>query len=320
MSKDRIVSFYKFCSIQDLDSTRITLKSAALGLGLKGTVLLAHEGINASLYGQAGAVQEFLDFVQARPEIGSLDLKENDLDLSAFRRMLVKVKKEIVTMNKEGLAPAVATGGFLSPNEFKAWMDEGREFILVDTRNHYEVALGTFKNAINPNTQSFSEFPKWVEDNLSDKKNANIVTICTGGVRTEKATTYMKQQGFTNIFQIKGGILRYFAETAQGESAPYWEGECVVFDKRKAIKPDLTPSAKELCFICYSPLVESDLCQAALPAGKLCAPCYAKYQAKQEERKNKGLLKQQAFMQKRAKHRAEVRDQMTNKESMPSNL
>ena len=139
MSKDRIVSFYKFCTIQDPDSIKLLLKPKALRLDLKGTVLLAREGINASLFGQTDAVEEFLDFVQALPEIGPLELKDHQSELSAFRRMLVKVKKEIVTMNKPGLNPESSTGNFLSPEEFKSWMDQGKDLILVDTRNHYEV-------------------------------------------------------------------------------------------------------------------------------------------------------------------------------------
>jgi UPF0176 protein len=309
MSKDRIVSFYKFCHIQDPDSIKLILKPLALKLNLTGTVLLAPEGINASISGQDTSVQDFLDAIQAIPAIGPLELKDNESELSAFRRMLVKVKKEIVTMHKEGLEPATSTGHFLSPEEFKSWMDQGKDLILVDTRNHYEYALGTFHNAIDPKTKSFSEFPEWVEKNLSDKKDATIVTFCTGGIRCEKATAHMKQQGFNNVYQIKGGILNYFAETAQSGTAPHWEGDCVVFDKRKAVKPDLTPTEKELCFICFAALSESDIKREALPAGKLCTPCHHSHEAKQQERQEKGRMHHQEFMKRRIQHCAQMREQ-----------
>lgn len=309
MSADCIVSFYKFTKLSNPESLQAPLKAKAISLGLKGTILLAHEGINSSLCGTHEAVKSFIASLEAIPEIGPLEIKQHEAELSAFRRMNVKIKKEIVTMHKPGLEPATDTGHFLSSEEFKRWMDEGRDFVLVDTRNHYEVAQGTFVNAIDPKTQSFGEFPEWVEQNLSDKKDSPIVTFCTGGIRCEKATAHMKQQGFKHIFQIKGGILQYFADTQKDGKAPHWEGDCIVFDKRKAVRPDLTPTDKELCFICLGSLDTVDLARPPYAAGKLCSPCHTRYLEKTAENQERGAQRSKEFMERRTEHCRKMREQ-----------
>lgn len=307
-----VVSFYKFQELKDLPQLQSDLKTWALSEKLKGTILLAAEGINGSISGDKAAVTRFLTAMAEDERIGPIGFKENPAEDATHRRMLVKIKKEIVTMHKENLAPQTDTGFFLSAEQFKQWCDEGKDMLLVDTRNDYEVALGQFKGALNPHTKSFSSFPEWVEKNLADQKDKTIVTYCTGGIRCEKATAYMKQQGYSQVYQIQGGILQYFADLGENNQAPHWEGECVVFDKRKAVGPDLQATKQDLCFICFKKLdkVEED---NKLPAGHLCESCQEKYEAKKAERQIKGALLQQAFRKEYKEHCLEVSSQWKEK-------
>ncbi|MBP6218335.1 MAG: hypothetical protein KA436_07095 [Oligoflexales bacterium] len=282
-----VVAFYKFCRFHDLVSLQKDLRILADEADLKGTILLAPEGINAGISGERSQVLQFLEHLRARPEIGPFEYKENYADFPTHRRMLVKIKKEIVTMRKENLSPSEDTGHFLSPKEFKEWQDEGREMILVDTRNHYEVALGKFKGALDPQTKSFGSFPDWVEKNLGDKKDKVIVTYCTGGIRCEKATAYMKQEGFSQVYQIQGGILQYFVDITEGSQAEHWEGDCVVFDRRKAVKPDLSPSEQVMCYVCLYAIHEGNKTEADLAAGPICKSCLSYQQEKAAERLQK---------------------------------
>lgn len=305
-----VVSFYKFKRMDDLPTLRTDILELALSAALKGTILLAEEGINGSIAGEEESVNSFLDTLKKDSRIGAFqEEKANDAYKPTHRRMLVKIKKEIVTMHKGDIAPQEDTGFYLSPKDFKTWCDEGKEMILVDTRNDYEVALGKFKGALDPNTKSFGAFPEWVEKNLSDKKDATIVTYCTGGIRCEKATAYMKQEGFTNVFQIKGGILQYFADLAEDGQAPHWEGECVVFDKRLAVTPELDPTEKELCFSCFAELHEENKVPERFAPGYLCKPCFEEHSHKREQRQLQGKIRQELFRKQRAEHCAETRRQ-----------
>ena len=305
---DTVVSFYKFKTLSDLPALKADILALAQAGELRGTVLLASEGINASVAGTESAVNTFLETLQNDPRIGSFsEEKKNPATLTTHRRLLVKIKKEIVTMRKENLVPQEDTGYFLSPETFKQWCDEGKQMILVDTRNDYEVALGKFKGALDPQTKSFGAFPEWVEKNLADRKDATIVTYCTGGIRCEKATAYMKQEGFTDVYQIKGGILQYFADLAKDGQAPHWEGECIVFDKRLAVTPDLNVTKKNLCFMCLCELTSENIVDQKLAAGFLCKTCFSDFTSKRLEREEEGRLRQELFRKKRAEHCQEVR-------------
>ncbi len=310
-----VVSFYKFKHLSDLPTLRLDILKLAQEGDLRGTVLLANEGINSSVVGEEHAVRRFLDALQEDPRIGTFaEEKRNYSERLTHRRMLVKIKKEIVTMRKENLVPHEDTGKYLSPEEFKKWCDEGKEIILVDTRNDYEVALGTFTGALDPKIKTFCAFPDWLEKNLADKKDAKIVTFCTGGIRCEKATAYMKKEGYSDVYQIKGGILQYFVDLQKDGKAPHWDGECVVFDKRMAVSPDLLPTKKELCFFCFAELTPENKVEEKYPQGSLCKPCHIKYEAKRKERKEEGKARQEAFRKRRLEHCQEVRRQRTKEQ------
>ncbi len=292
---DTIVSFYKFVSISDPYACQADFKAfiQAHCPQMKGSILLATEGINGGLAAPQAEIQIFSSYLHADPRFSDIVFKESEYDAVTYRRMLVKVRKEIVTMGVEGLDPATDTGAFLSPATFLQWQREKRPMIVVDTRNDYEYNLGTFRGAVNPNTTAFGEFPEWVEENLQHQKDAPIVTFCTGGIRCEKATTFMKKAGFTNVYQLDGGILSYF-EATQQEADNGWEGDCVVFDKRQAVDRYLQPSQKEICFVCLTELSEATTARADYEAGKACIACSEKMHTVAQKRQAEGKRKQQA--------------------------
>lgn len=297
---DIIVSFYKFKKLFDLKTLKEDIFKLAEKNKLKGTVLLAKEGINASIAGEENSVRAFLEALKSDTRIGEFfEEKANPAYAPTHRRLLVKIKEEIVTMRHGDFSPEEDTGNYLSPEEFKKWCDDGKKMILVDTRNDYEVALGKFKGALDPDTKSFSEFPEWVEKNLSDAKDETIVTYCTGGIRCEKATAYMKQEGFQKVYQIKGGILQYFEDLAKEGKAPHWEGDCIVFDKRLAVAPDLDPTEKELCFNCLVELHEQNRVDQEYKAGFLCNSCHTSYENHREKRELEGKQKAESFRKRR---------------------
>ena len=182
--------------------------------------------------------------------------------------MLVKVKKEIITMRKD-VDPLKKTGKNITPNDFKKWLDENKDIHVIDTRNDYEVNMGTFKTAVNPKIKSFTEFTTYINENKENFKDKPIVTFCTGGIRCEKATAYMMDKGLKDVYQLQGGIIKYFEETNPGKD-DHWQGECVVFDKRKAITPKLTPSEKMICYICLSEMSEENKSNVSGPGGEQC--------------------------------------------------
>ena len=311
---DTIVSFYKFVAISDPEQLQAAFKAFIQQHcpQMKGSILLATEGINGGLAASKEEIETFAAYLHADSRFSTILFKESQYNDVTYRRMLVKVRKEIVTMGVEGLDPIGDTGAFLSPATFLQWQQENKPMLVVDTRNDYEYNLGTFRGAINPNISSFGEFPQWVEDNLKDQKEASIVTFCTGGIRCEKATAFMKKAGFTNVYQIDGGILRYF-EATQQEVDNGWEGDCVVFDKRKAVDRFLNPSQKEICFVCLGELFPVTTSSTSYEAGKACTTCSQEMETVAQKRQAAGqqkqqenyLRNQQTWAQEKARYSAE---------------
>lgn len=293
-----LVSFYKFVSLDNLPELRSALFNQAQRLKIKGTILLAPEGINGMLSGDPEGIHQFCAFLRADKRFEDLWFKESEHAEAAFSRLLVKVKKEIITMNRPEVDPTVATGKRLSAEDLLSWFRSGREFTIVDTRNDYEVAAGTFRGAINPDIKSFSEFPTWVDENLADARNQPVVTFCTGGVRCEKATAYMQDQGFSDVYQVDGGIISYLEKTRDADEN-YWDGDCVVFDRRKAVDKDLRPSSKSYCYVC--------LAQSDLDDHERCQDCSERMAVSQQERDLKGEKKQEQFWTRRAEFLQEMR-------------
>lgn len=229
---------YKFVPLDGLNERRDALRELTGRLNLKGTILLSPEGINLFLAGTRAAVDEFAAELQADPQIGSVDFKESHTDHQPFGRMLVKLKREIIAFGVEGIDPSQRTSPKLPAKQLKQWLDEGRPVTLLDVRNDYEVSLGTFAGAEPIGVDHFRDFPQAVDELPDDRKQETVVMFCTGGIRCEKAGPYMERAGFENVFQLDGGILKYFEECG----AEHYDGECFVFDDRIAVDGNLQPT------------------------------------------------------------------------------
>jgi UPF0176 protein len=234
-----VTTYYKFVDLPHYEDIRVKLLSFCNKNNIKGTILLAREGINSTVAGRRADIDNFYKFITSISEFTDLTFKESFCDFIPFQRMKVKLKKEIVTI-KEGDLDLTERGTYL---DAEAWdkMLANPEAIIVDTRNDFEYKYGTFENAINPKTERFSEIGAWVDHNLTDAdKGRPIVMFCTGGIRCEKSTALMKRKGFKNVYHLEGGILGYFEEKSQGKKPHKWQGSCFVFDDRIALNPDLT--------------------------------------------------------------------------------
>jgi UPF0176 protein len=272
MSNIVVCALYKFVTLNDFEQMRTPLRETMVKNGVKGTLLLAAEGINGTVAGTREGIDKLLDWLRADPRLETLSFKESYDDHMPFYRTCVKLKKEIVTMGIEGIDPKKTVGTYVKPDQWNDLISDP-DVVLVDTRNDYEIEIGTFKNAINPNTTSFREFPKYVEENLNPKKDKKVAMFCTGGIRCEKSTAYLKEQGFDEVYHLEGGILKYLEEVPEEESL--WEGECFVFDNRVSVNHQLEKGDFDQCHACRMPITED---QKALPEyerGVSCHHCFA---------------------------------------------
>lgn len=265
------ISAYKFTPFEgDLKPLRARLRERADALGLRGTILLAPEGINLFLAGAEAAIRAFVAELRALPGLDDLAPKESWSETRPFRRMLVRIKKEIIAFGVEGIDPARRPSPKLSPRELKRWLDEGRPVTLLDTRNDYEVKLGTFRGAIDPNIKDFRHFPEAVAKLPDALKKQPIVMFCTGGIRCEKAGPYMAREGFREVYQLDGGILKYFEEAG----GAHYDGECFVFDQRVGVDPALEETPTALCFRCQEPLTTEEQASPLYVPGQSCPRCH----------------------------------------------
>ena len=268
------VSAYRFVELTDLAALRAQLRSACTSADLKGTVLLAPEGINLFLAGLPGKLHAVLDWLKSDERFAGLAPKESWSDHQPFNRMLVKIKKEIITMKHPQIQPIGKRAPAVDAATLKRWLDAGRddagrEVALLDTRNGFEVGIGTFKGALDPKIKSFGEFPAALhrfDDALKDK---TVVTFCTGGIRCEKAVLYMQESGYDNVYQLDGGILKYF-ETVGGS---HCHGDCFVFDRRVALTPELTEAGYAECFNCRAVVSPAEQKSTLYRRGESCPHC-----------------------------------------------
>ncbi len=246
------VSAYRFVRLapERLVSIKADLLSKANDLALKGTVLLSTEGINLFVAAPTAAVEAFFTHLNRYAEFTDLPRKDSFSQEQPFTRMLVRIKKEIISMGRPEVVPEEKTAPHLSAQELKQWYNDKKDMVILDTRNDYEVDLGTFKDAVDLNIETFRAFPDAVRELPEDYKDKPVVTFCTGGIRCEKAAEYMLQQGFKEVYQLDGGILKYFEECG----GDHYDGECFVFDKRVAVDSDLTETATTQCYACRMPL------------------------------------------------------------------
>ena len=238
------VSTYRFVSVQDTAALHARVLERAQTAGLQGTVLIAEEGLNLALAGPATGLRAFLDWLQADPRFAALPIKESLSAQMPFRKLRVKVKREIIRMNRPAVRPAAGRAPAVAARTLARWLaqgrcDEGRPVVMLDTRNAFEVDAGAFEGAVDWRLGKFSDFPAELEARVDELRGKTVVSYCTGGIRCEKAALVMREAGLTHVHQLEGGILRYFEDTG---SAPGWQGDCVVFDDRGALRPDLTPT------------------------------------------------------------------------------
>lgn len=235
------ISGYKFIALNELPQLQQNLLAFGRQLGIKGTVLLAPEGINIMLAATEDVIASFLAFLKQDPRFTDLTFKESFSEQVPFIKLKVKIKQEIITLKDPSANPLEFKGQYVSPEQFKRWLDEGQDIAVLDTRNHYEIAMGTFTNAIDLEIDHFRQFPEAIQSLDDSLKEKPVVMFCTGGVRCEKAAMVLEHQGFKKVYQLHGGILEYFAECG----GAYYQGDCFVFDDRVALTPELRPFAPE---------------------------------------------------------------------------
>jgi len=268
-------AMYHFVSLPRFETLREPLLNFCISKNIKGTILLADEGINGTLAGPEKSILELLHYLKNDHIFGSsfknIAHKESWSDKHPFYRMKVKLKKEIVTLGVLGVSPTKIVGQYVKPQEWNSIISDP-EVVLIDTRNDYEYAIGTFKNAINPKTTAFREFPDYVKTHFDPKKHKKVAMFCTGGIRCEKASSYMMSEGFYEVYHLEGGILKYLEEIKPEESL--WQGECFVFDQRVAIKHGLQLGDYGQCFACRYPLSAEDMQSDKYTPGISCPYCY----------------------------------------------
>lgn len=262
---------YKFVALENFEAMRQPLLTAMESNGIKGTLLLASEGINGTVSGTREGIDGLLQYLNADERINPISCKESLHEEQPFYRTKVKLKKEIVTMGVEGIDPRKTVGTYVKPSDWNALISDP-DVTVIDTRNGYEIEIGTFKHAIDPKTETFREFPEYVAKTLSPEKNKKVAMFCTGGIRCEKSTAYLKEQGFDEVYHLEGGILQYLEDVPKKESL--WEGDCFVFDNRVAVNHDLEKSDYHQCYACRLPITDEDMQSEKYESGVSCPHCF----------------------------------------------
>ena len=263
------IAGYRFVDLDDRDELREPFLKRCEDLNLKGTILLSPNGINFSLSGSQESIDEYLKFLESDERFIGIPLKVTYNDYQPFRRMLVRLKKEIISLGMDDIRPSKFTGPNIKPEQFQEMLDKEEEVIVLDTRNDYEVRVGTFKNAIDLNIPSFRDFPEAVSKLPEEYKKKPIVMFCTGGIRCEKASAVMLKSGFENVKQLEGGVLNYFKDT----DASHWDGDCFVFDDRVAVDKGLNETDYVMCYSCREPLTKEEVRSPDYKVDDYCPYC-----------------------------------------------
>ena len=266
-----VAALYRFAALPQWRELRMPLAEFCCARGIKGTLLLAHEGINGTVAGSHDAIAGLIAHLEAIPALAGLELKYSTAAEMPFHRMKVRLKREIVTMGVEDLDPARDAGTYVEPQDWNALISDP-ETVVIDTRNDYETAIGTFRGAVDPGTASFREFPGWAEARREDLAGRKVAMFCTGGIRCEKATAYMRSIGIEDVYHLKGGILKYLEDVPQEQSL--WDGECFVFDERVSVTHGLREGGAALCRACRHPLTEADKQSPFFVEGVSCHRCH----------------------------------------------
>ncbi len=278
----RVAALYQFTTLTNPEERQQPLLNFCLEHGIKGTLLLAGEGINGTVAGTDHAITALVEYLNSWDEIKGLEVKYSNASAKSFLRMKVRLKKEIVTMGVEDIDPLDIVGTYVEPED---WNDliKRQDVMVIDTRNTYETRIGAFQRAVDPTTETFRAFPAWADNLAQDNDKPTAVAMyCTGGIRCEKATAYMKKIGFDEVYHLKGGILKYLETVPEEDSM--WEGECFVFDQRVSLTHGLKEGAHELCFACKDPISDDDKAHPDYEEGVSCAFCIDKYSDEQQEK------------------------------------
>ncbi|MFC3285708.1 oxygen-dependent tRNA uridine(34) hydroxylase TrhO [Litchfieldella rifensis] len=266
-----VAALYKFVTLDDFEALREPLRQTMLANDVKGTLLLAEEGINGTVAGSREGIDALLAWLQADPRLTDIDHKESYCDVPPFYRTKVKLKKEIVSLGVAGVDPNRRVGTYVEPRDWNDLVADP-EVLVIDTRNDYEVAIGTFEGAIDPKTKSFREFPEYVKAHYDPVRHKKVAMFCTGGIRCEKASSFMLGEGFEEVYHLKGGVLRYLEEVP--EKASLWRGECFVFDNRVTVRHDLSEGEYEQCHACRMPISTEDQRSSRYEPGVSCPHCW----------------------------------------------
>lgn len=281
MSSVVITALYKFVELEDYRSLKTALDELCQRQGIKGTLLLAREGINGTVAGSAKATKALLEFFQNDRRLADMHFKQSYADKVPFFRMKVRLKKEIVTLGLPHIDPRRKVGQYVKPKDWNSLVNNP-EVLLIDTRNDYEYEVGTFSGAINPNTNNFRQFPQYIRTNFDPDRHKKVAMFCTGGIRCEKASSYLLDQGFQNVYHLEGGILNYLQEVDKRDSL--WLGECFVFDQRVTVDHDLKPGGYDQCHGCRRPISDTDKQSDKYVQGVSCPRCYNRLSEDQKKR------------------------------------
>ncbi|MDC0096226.1 rhodanese-related sulfurtransferase [Amylibacter sp.] len=281
MTKVIVAALYHFTKFSDYKKLQDPLRKICNSEGIKGSLLIAYEGINGTISGSRSGIDAVLKHIRSMPGCSNLEHKESFASEIPFKRMKVKLKKEIVTMGQPHIDPTLNVGNYIEPSDWNNLISQD-DVILIDTRNDYEVAIGSFDGAIDPETKSFGEFPEWWEENRSKYQDKRVAMFCTGGIRCEKSTNFLLNEGVKDVYHLKGGILKYLEEVPEKNSK--WNGECFVFDSRVSVKHGLEEGIYNLCYACRMPLAPDDFKKEEFEKGVSCHLCIDSNDDERKER------------------------------------
>ena len=278
-----VAALYKFVEIDDVHSLQSNLYEICEKNNIMGTILIANEGINGTISGKTNEINQTISLLKSDKRFANIEIKYSSTDKQPFHRMKVRLKKEIVTIGLPEINPNKKVGTYVKPEDWNDLISDPN-VVVIDTRNKYETKIGSFQNALDPETSSFREFPDWVKKFKSSKENANkkIAMFCTGGIRCEKASSLMKEEGFEDVYHLQGGILKYL-ETIDKENS-LWNGECFVFDQRVCLTDELEVGSYKMCFACRMPITEEEMQNEKYIEGISCIYCYDKTTKEKKER------------------------------------
>lgn len=303
MAQFLVAALYKFVRLDNFRDMQAPLLEVCQNNDVTGTLLLAQEGINGTIAGPEAGIRAVLAYLHADPRLATLTHKESWADKQPFYRMKVKLKREIVTMGIPNVEAETRAGKYVKPEDWNQLITDP-DVVVVDTRNDYEVAIGTFKGAVNPETVSFTQFPDWVKQESTDggvlRQKKKVAMFCTGGIRCEKSTAYLRSQGFDEVYHLEGGILKYL-ETVPAEQS-LWDGECFVFDERVSVVHGLDQGSYELCRACRFPLSDADKQSPQFEPGVSCPHCHDKHTEEQKQRFRERQKQTELAAQRRERH------------------